>query len=107
MFSTTNEFSPLNPGLSQRPEIGQRDIPRVLEPSVLEEIQRDLIALPGVGMSILEISHRSAAFEKIESASAKRPRLDFWRASLMRASARLIGASPALLTAAKNSAASA
>ena len=32
---------------------------------VLEEIQRDLIALPGVGMSILEISHRSKAFESI------------------------------------------
>jgi phosphoserine aminotransferase len=39
--------------------------PAVLPLSVLEEIQRDLIALPGVGMSILEISHRSAAFEKI------------------------------------------
>jgi phosphoserine aminotransferase len=33
--------------------------------SVLEEIQRNLVALPGVGMSILEISHRSAPFEKI------------------------------------------
>src|SRR4030095_1035091 len=32
---------------------------------VLEEIQRDLIALPGVGMSILEISHRSKTFEAI------------------------------------------
>ena len=39
--------------------------PAVLPMSVLEEIQRDLVALPGVGMSILEISHRSAAFEKI------------------------------------------
>ena len=39
--------------------------PAVLPLPVLEEIQRDLIALPGVGMSILEISHRSAAFEKI------------------------------------------
>jgi phosphoserine aminotransferase len=39
--------------------------PAVLPISVLEEIQRDLVALPGVGMSILEISHRSAAFEKI------------------------------------------
>ncbi len=33
--------------------------------SVLEQIQRDLIALPGVGMSILEISHRSKIFEGI------------------------------------------
>jgi phosphoserine aminotransferase len=39
--------------------------PAVLPLSVLEEIQRDLLALPGVGMSILEISHRSAAFESI------------------------------------------
>src|SRR5579862_9178750 len=39
--------------------------PAVLPEPVLEEIQRDLMALPGVGMSILEISHRSAAFEQI------------------------------------------
>ena len=32
---------------------------------VLEEMQRDLVALPGVGMSILEISHRSKPFEAI------------------------------------------
>ena len=32
---------------------------------VLEEAQRDLVALPGVGMSILEISHRSKTFEAI------------------------------------------
>jgi phosphoserine aminotransferase len=39
--------------------------PSVLPLSVLEEIQRDLIALPGIGMSILEISHRSKTFESI------------------------------------------
>jgi len=39
--------------------------PAVLPVPVLEEIQRDLIALPGVGMSILEISHRSKTFESI------------------------------------------
>jgi phosphoserine aminotransferase len=39
--------------------------PAVLPVPVLEEIQRDLLALPGVGMSILEISHRSTAFESI------------------------------------------
>ena len=39
--------------------------PAVLPVPVLEEIQRDLMALPSVGMSILEISHRSAAFEAI------------------------------------------
>jgi phosphoserine aminotransferase len=32
---------------------------------VLEEAQRDLVALPGVGMSIMEISHRSKTFEGI------------------------------------------
>jgi len=39
--------------------------PAVLPMPVLEEIQRDLVSLPGVGMSVLEVSHRSAAFEKI------------------------------------------
>ena len=39
--------------------------PAVLPLSVLEEVQRDLVSLPGVGMSILEISHRSNAFESI------------------------------------------
>jgi phosphoserine aminotransferase len=39
--------------------------PAVLPVSVLEEVQRDMLALPGVGMSILEISHRSKAFDGI------------------------------------------
>ncbi len=39
--------------------------PAVLPLPVLEEIQRDLLALPGVGMSVIEISHRSKAFESI------------------------------------------
>jgi len=39
--------------------------PAVLPESVLLEAQRDLVALPGVGMSVLEISHRSKAFEAI------------------------------------------
>jgi phosphoserine aminotransferase len=39
--------------------------PAVMPLPVLEQIQRDLIALPGVGMSILEISHRSKTFESI------------------------------------------
>ena len=43
--------------------------PAVMPLPVLEEIQRDLIALPGVGMSILEISHRSKAFEAILAAT--------------------------------------
>jgi phosphoserine aminotransferase len=39
--------------------------PAVLPLPVLEQVQRDLVALPGVGMSVMEISHRSAAFESI------------------------------------------
>src|SRR3984893_17426770 len=39
--------------------------PAMLPVPVLEEMQRDLVALPGVGMSILEVSHRSKAFEAI------------------------------------------
>jgi phosphoserine aminotransferase len=39
--------------------------PAMLPLPVLEEAQRDLVSLPGVGMSILEISHRSAAFDEI------------------------------------------
>jgi phosphoserine aminotransferase len=39
--------------------------PAVLPQPVLEEIQRNLVSLPGVGMSILEISHRSKPFESI------------------------------------------
>jgi phosphoserine aminotransferase len=39
--------------------------PAVLPVEVLEEAQRDLMALPGVGMSILEISHRSKAFDDV------------------------------------------
>jgi len=39
--------------------------PAVLPLAVLEEAQRDLVMLPGVGMSILEISHRSKTFDEI------------------------------------------
>jgi phosphoserine aminotransferase len=39
--------------------------PAVLPVDVLEEAQRDLLSLPGVGMSILEISHRSKTFDDI------------------------------------------
>src|SRR5881628_4266107 len=39
--------------------------PAVLPLEVLEEAQRNLLALPGVGMSVLEISHRSKAFDEI------------------------------------------
>jgi phosphoserine aminotransferase len=39
--------------------------PAVLPLSAMEEAQRDLLALPGVGSSILEISHRSKAFAAV------------------------------------------
>jgi len=39
--------------------------PAVLPLEVLEQAQADLVALPGVGSSILEISHRSPAFDRI------------------------------------------
>jgi phosphoserine aminotransferase len=39
--------------------------PAVMPMPVLEQIQQELLSLPGVGMSILEISHRSKTFESI------------------------------------------
>jgi phosphoserine aminotransferase len=39
--------------------------PAVLPLPVLEEAQRDLVVLPGAGMSVMEMSHRSRAFEGI------------------------------------------
>ena len=39
--------------------------PAVLPETVLAEAQRNLMSLPGVGISILEVSHRSPAFETV------------------------------------------
>jgi len=39
--------------------------PAVLPMPVLEQARRDLVSLPGVGMSVLEISHRSRPFDEI------------------------------------------
>jgi phosphoserine aminotransferase len=39
--------------------------PAIMPVPVLEEAQRDLPSLPGVGMSVMEISHRSKTFEDI------------------------------------------
>src|SRR5687768_13533149 len=39
--------------------------PAVMPLEVLEQAQRELVALPGVGMSVMEISHRSKTFEDI------------------------------------------
>lgn len=43
--------------------------PAVLPLEALEEAQRDLLALPGVGMSVLEVSHRSKPFQAIIDAA--------------------------------------
>ncbi|MGH9903610.1 MAG: aminotransferase class V-fold PLP-dependent enzyme, partial [Pyrinomonadaceae bacterium] len=39
--------------------------PAVLPVPVLEEARRDMLSLPGVGMSVMEISHRSKTFDEI------------------------------------------
>jgi phosphoserine aminotransferase len=39
--------------------------PAILPVAVLEQAQHDLIALPSVGISVMELSHRSKAFEAI------------------------------------------
>ncbi len=41
--------------------------PAILPLPVLQEAQRDLLSLPGLGMSVMEISHRSQAFDEIIS----------------------------------------
>ena len=43
--------------------------PAVLPGPVLEQIREGLPALPAVGMSVLEVSHRSAAFDEILAAA--------------------------------------
>lgn len=43
--------------------------PAILPEDVLKEAQEDLFVLPGVGMSILEISHRSKKFDEIHAAA--------------------------------------
>ncbi len=43
--------------------------PAVLPGPVLEQARNHLLALPGVGMSVLEISHRSKAFDEILTAA--------------------------------------
>ena len=39
--------------------------PATMPEGVLKQIQDEMMALPGVGSSILEISHRSADFDAI------------------------------------------
>lgn len=44
--------------------------PAVLPLEVLEEVRENLLSLPGVGMSVLEISHRSKPFDEIIEGAA-------------------------------------
>ena len=44
--------------------------PAVLPESVLAEAQRDLMTLPGLGMSVLELSHRSSTVVEIMETTA-------------------------------------
>ena len=43
--------------------------PAMLPEPVLLEAQRDMLALPGYGMSILEVSHRGKAFGEVQAAA--------------------------------------
>lgn len=68
--------------------------PATLPLSVLEEAQRDLVCLPGVGMSVLEISHRSQPFAAIvEEAEENLRRLmgvpDHYRVLFLQGGSRL------------------
>lgn len=66
---------PGSPKLHRLPEaMTQRNYnfsagPAVLPESVLRKAQEELLSLPGVGSSVLEISHRSAAFLDIAGAA--------------------------------------
>jgi phosphoserine aminotransferase len=46
--------------------------PAVLPPEVLRKAQSELLSLGGIGMSVMEISHRSRHFEPILQRSGKR-----------------------------------
>src|SRR5215210_1176549 len=39
--------------------------PAIIPVPVLEEAQQNMLSLPGVGMSVMEISHRSKTFDEI------------------------------------------
>ncbi|MBI5267717.1 MAG: aminotransferase class V-fold PLP-dependent enzyme, partial [candidate division Zixibacteria bacterium] len=43
--------------------------PAILPPDVLKTVQQELLDYKGTGMSILEISHRSADYEEINNAA--------------------------------------
>ena len=45
--------------------------PAVLPVPVLEQAQREMLSLPGVGMSVMEISHRSQTFDEIHQSAVQ------------------------------------
>jgi phosphoserine aminotransferase len=45
--------------------------PAVLPVAVLEQAQREMLSLPGVGMSVMEISHRSQTFDEIHQSAVE------------------------------------
>jgi phosphoserine aminotransferase len=64
MSSTTKRVYNFSPG------------PAVLPLPALEQAQREMLSLPGLGMSVMEIGHRSSAFEEIlQSAKDRLKRL--------------------------------
>ena len=48
--------------------------PAVMPVPVLQQVQRDLLSLPGCGASIMEISHRSKQFDAIHKDAQDRLR---------------------------------
>ncbi len=69
--------------------------PAVLPVPVLEQAQREMLALPGIGISVLEISHRSKPFEAIlEDAQVRLRALlqipDTYRILFLQGGARLL-----------------
>lgn len=59
--------------MSERP-INFSAGPAILDPSVLLQASKDVVALEGLGLSILEISHRSPSFDAIMVATKSRIR---------------------------------
>jgi phosphoserine aminotransferase len=46
--------------------------PAVMPTEVLEKAQAEMLSLQGIGMSVMEISHRSKVFEKINNDAQQR-----------------------------------
>jgi phosphoserine aminotransferase len=64
-MATEHQHAPLTVNTMEKRVYNFSPGPAMLPLPALEEAQRDLVALPGVGISILEISHRSKTFAAI------------------------------------------